>query len=291
MQDPKRRCAAKRRILASPGPRITGQLTEVVSATRNSVPEDVTDRHLLLYNGIVEYILGLESELDDISSKKLNIIIAMVSKGMSDGRSADLSSVEHKGLQYIGQFQKSRISRCTSSITRSLSVCFTLGRKLDWLDEDPDSYHNRPTFFYENDVYNAAEKTNGLFRNHVVMRPILVIKRTPGMKAIFDGIIHGCGIYTVVITMLSGSGSLTGTLPSPWSTVQLIVWSTVNRSYDLKAGVPTILVLLGSIRKTKVILTACHMLVMLAFFENSYIMGSCLFVAALVWTLAQKAFC
>ncbi|KAG1730354.1 hypothetical protein EDB19DRAFT_1386390 [Suillus lakei] len=59
---------------------------------------------------------------------------------------------------------------------------------------------------------------------------------------------------------------------------------------DLKAGVPTILVLLGSIRKTKVILTACHMLVMLAFFENSYIMGSCLFVAALVWTLAQKGF-
>ncbi|KAG1755278.1 uncharacterized protein EDB91DRAFT_1077253 [Suillus paluster] len=35
-------------------------------------------------------------------AKKLNMIIAMVLKGMSDGRSADLSSIKHKGLQYIG---------------------------------------------------------------------------------------------------------------------------------------------------------------------------------------------
>ncbi|KAG2141940.1 hypothetical protein DEU56DRAFT_271565 [Suillus clintonianus] len=131
--------------------------------------------------------------------------------------------------------------------------------------------------------------------------PILVIKRVPGMKAIFSGIIRACGIYTVVLTVLSGSGSLTNTLPSPWSTVQLIVWSTVNRSChaamndvrdfedDLKAGVPTIPVLLGSVRKTKVILTACHALVMLAFIENPYIMGSCLFATALVWALDKHS--
>ncbi|KAG2031358.1 hypothetical protein BDR03DRAFT_972713 [Suillus americanus] len=129
--------------------------------------------------------------------------------------------------------------------------------------------------------------------------PILVIKRIPGMKAIFNGIIRGCGIYIVVLTVLSGSGSLTETLPSPWSTVQLIVWSTVNRSChaimtdvrdfedDMKTGVPTIPVCLGSIRKTKVLLTACHMLVMLAFIENSYITGSCLFATALVWMLGE----
>ncbi|KAG2135784.1 hypothetical protein DEU56DRAFT_948652 [Suillus clintonianus] len=136
--------------------------------------------------------------------------------------------------------------------------------------------------------------------------PTLVIKRIPGMKAIFNGIIRGCGIYTVVLSVLSGSGNLADTLPSPWSTVQLIVWSTVNRSChaimtdvrdfedDLKDGVPTIPVLLGSVRKTKVILTACHMLVMLTFIDNPYIMGSCLFAAALVWILgkhsAKKAF-
>ncbi|KAG1732970.1 hypothetical protein EDB19DRAFT_1732357 [Suillus lakei] len=131
--------------------------------------------------------------------------------------------------------------------------------------------------------------------------PTLVIKRIPGMKAIFNGIIRGCGIYTVVLSVLSGSGNLTDTLPSPWSVIQLIVWSTVNRSChaimtdvrdfddDLKAGVPTIPVLLGSVLKTKVILTACHMLVMLAFMENPYIMGSCLFAAALVWMLGKHS--
>lgn len=131
--------------------------------------------------------------------------------------------------------------------------------------------------------------------------PVLVIKRIPGMKAIFNGIIRGCGIYTVVLSVLSGSGNLTNTLPSPWTVVQLIVWSTVNRSChaimtdvrdfedDMKAGVPTIPVLLGSVLKTKAILTACHMLVMLAFIENLYIMGSCLFAAALVWMLGKNS--
>ncbi|KAG2124167.1 hypothetical protein DEU56DRAFT_38330 [Suillus clintonianus] len=131
--------------------------------------------------------------------------------------------------------------------------------------------------------------------------PTLVIKRIPGMKAIFNGIIRGCGIYTVILSVLSGSGNLAGTLPSPWSTVQLIVWSTVNRTChaimtdvrdfedDLKDGVPTIPVLLGSVRKTKVILTACHMLVVLTFIENPYIMGSCLFAAALVWMLDKHS--
>ncbi|KAG2054292.1 hypothetical protein BDR06DRAFT_955529 [Suillus hirtellus] len=131
--------------------------------------------------------------------------------------------------------------------------------------------------------------------------PVLVIKRIPGMKAIFNGIIRGCGIYAVVFSVLSGSGNMTNTLPSPWSVVQLLVWSTVNRSChaimtdvrdfedDMKAGVPTIPVLVGSILKTKVILTACHMLVMLAFIENTYIMGSCLFATALVWNLGKDS--
>ncbi|KAG1906341.1 uncharacterized protein F5891DRAFT_1005197 [Suillus fuscotomentosus] len=131
--------------------------------------------------------------------------------------------------------------------------------------------------------------------------PVLVIKRIPGMKAIFNGIIRGCGIYAVVFSVLSGSGNLTNTLPSPWSVAQLLIWSTVNRSChaimtdvrdfedDMKAGVPTIPVLLGSILRTKVILTACHMLVMLAFIENTYIMGSCLFAAALVWILGKDS--
>ncbi|KAG0699996.1 hypothetical protein DFH29DRAFT_854073 [Suillus ampliporus] len=129
----------------------------------------------------------------------------------------------------------------------------------------------------------------------------LVIKRIPGMKAIFNGIIRGCGTYAVVLTVLSGSGSLNNALPSPWTGVQLIVWSTVSRTChaimtdvrdfedDLKTGVPTIPVLLGSVVKTKLLMTACHMLVMLAFSENPYIMGSCLYATALVWILGKNS--
>ncbi|KAG0701459.1 hypothetical protein DFH29DRAFT_564828 [Suillus ampliporus] len=131
--------------------------------------------------------------------------------------------------------------------------------------------------------------------------PVLVIKRIPGMKAIFNGLIRGCGLYAIVFSALSGSGSLTDALPSPWTATQVIVWSTVNRTChailtdvrdfedDLKAGVSTIPVLLGSFRKTKVMLTACHILVMLAFIENIYITGSCLYATALVWMLGKDS--
>jgi hypothetical protein len=30
--------------------------------------------------------------------------------------------------------------------------------------------YNWPTFFYEHDIYDPAEKTKGLFRNHIVVR-------------------------------------------------------------------------------------------------------------------------
>ncbi|KAG1724208.1 uncharacterized protein EDB91DRAFT_1087550 [Suillus paluster] len=112
---------------------------------------DVTDRHLLLYNGIINYIPGLESELDDISSKKLNMIIAMVSKGMSDGRSADLSSIKHNCLQYIGLNMYSKANALDPPIPEvedksmrglnhpQLAHLLCPRKKLDWFDEDPDS--------------------------------------------------------------------------------------------------------------------------------------------------------
>ncbi|KAG1730253.1 uncharacterized protein EDB91DRAFT_1059590 [Suillus paluster] len=132
---------------------------------------------------------------------------------------------------------------------------------------------------------------------HQARKSTLVIKRIPGMKAIFNGIIRGCGLYVVVRTVLFGSGSLNHALPSPWTSAQLIAWSTVDRvchavmtdvrdfENDLKTGVPTIPILIGSVVKTKLVLTACHMLVMLVFIENPYIMSSCLWATALVWML------
>ncbi|KAG2068495.1 hypothetical protein BDR04DRAFT_1232737 [Suillus decipiens] len=103
--------------------------------------------------------------------------------------------------------------------------------------------------------------------------PVLVIRCIPGMKVIFHGIIRGCDTYTVVLSMLSRSANLTKTLPSPWSVVQLIVWSTINRSCHaimtgardsedgMKASVPTIPTLISSVLKTKALLAACRMLV------------------------------
>ncbi|KAG1732735.1 hypothetical protein EDB19DRAFT_1831223 [Suillus lakei] len=128
-------------------------------------PEDVTNQHLLLYNGIISYIPGLESELNDILSKKLNIIIAMVSKGMSDGRSADLSSIKHKGLQYIGLNMYSKadaldppIPEIEDKSMHRLNHPHAMAALQS--GEITMTAHNWPTFFYEHDIYDAAEKTN-----------------------------------------------------------------------------------------------------------------------------------
>ncbi|KAG1747948.1 uncharacterized protein EDB91DRAFT_1079626 [Suillus paluster] len=153
---------------------------------------NVTYQHLLLYNGIIDYIPGLKSELNDILSKKLNKIIAMVLKGMSDSRSADLSSVKHKGLQYIGLNMYSKANTLDLPIPEvedksmhglnhpQLARLLCPWKKLDWFDEDPDfamatlqageitmTAYNWPTFFYEHDIYNSAKKTNAkLSKNH-----------------------------------------------------------------------------------------------------------------------------
>ncbi|KAG1747917.1 uncharacterized protein EDB91DRAFT_1245386 [Suillus paluster] len=133
----------------------------------------------------------------------------------------------------------------------------------------------------------------------------LVIKRIPGMKAIFNGIIREY-VCMFAANRCDLSGRFSSAMLSPWTSVQLIVWSTANctchavmtdvRDFedDLKTGVPTIPILIGSIVKTRLVLTACHILVMLAFIDNPYIMSSCLYATALVWMLgihsSKKAF-
>jgi hypothetical protein len=130
---------------------------------------------------------------------------------MSDGRSADLSSIKHKGLQYIGLNMYSKADALDMPIPEieDKSMCvlnhpqlvclLCPQKKLDWFNEDPDSYafltfgfhtdvmmfsamaalqcgkitmtaYNWPMFFYEHDIYDAAEKTNSLFQNHIVVR-------------------------------------------------------------------------------------------------------------------------
>lgn len=127
-----------------------------------------------------------------------------------------------------------------------------------------------------------------------------IIKRVPGMKAIFDGIIRGCGIFFVVNSALQSSWQLTYNAP-PWMIMETVIWSTVNRTChcimtdvrdydeDVKTGVPTIPVLLGSALKTRMVLSVVQAAVMMAFLRNPFIVGSSSFAIALVWILGKDS--
>ncbi|KAG2130548.1 hypothetical protein BD769DRAFT_1355657 [Suillus cothurnatus] len=127
-----------------------------------------------------------------------------------------------------------------------------------------------------------------------------VIKRVPGMKAIFNGIIRGCGIFFVVHSAVQTSWKSDFNV-LPWTIIDIVIWSTVNRIGhailvdvrdfydDEKAGVPTIPVLLGSSFKTRIVLTVSQLAVMMAFLGNPYILGSACFAIALVWILGQDS--
>ncbi|KAG1734687.1 uncharacterized protein EDB91DRAFT_1225543 [Suillus paluster] len=128
----------------------------------------------------------------------------------------------------------------------------------------------------------------------------LVIKRVPGMKAIFNGIIRGCGVFFVVNSALQVS-QVTDRAAPPWMLIETIIWSTVNRTChsvmtdvrdfddDKKAGVPTIPVLLGSPLRTRVVLTIIQAAIMMAFRHNLYILASSYFAIALVWILGKDS--
>jgi hypothetical protein len=127
-----------------------------------------------------------------------------------------------------------------------------------------------------------------------------IIKRVPGMKAIFDGIIRGCGAFLVVHSALQLSCQSSHNAP-PWTIIETIIWSTVNRTChsvmtdvrdydeDKKAGVPTIPVLLESPLKTRIVLTVVQAAVMMTFFRNPFIVGSSCFAIALAWILGKDS--
>lgn len=143
---------------------------------------------------------------------------------------------------------------------------------------------------YDQEVEYDSPKSNGPF----------VIKRVPGMKAIFDGIIRGCGTFFVVYSALQLSWQSAHDTP-PWTIIETIIWSTVNRTChcimtdvrdydeDKKAGVPTIPVLLESPLKTRIVLTVVQAAIIMAFPCNPFIVGSSCFAIALVWILGKDS--
>ncbi|KAG1768555.1 hypothetical protein EDD22DRAFT_872383 [Suillus occidentalis] len=71
---------------------------------------------------------------------------------------------------------------------------------------------------YDQDVEYDSPKSNKPF----------IIKEVPGMKAIFDGTIRGCGMPLVVQSVLQVSWQSAHN-PPPWTIMETIIWSTVNR--------------------------------------------------------------
>lgn len=127
-----------------------------------------------------------------------------------------------------------------------------------------------------------------------------IIKRVPGMKSIFNGIIRGCGIFFVVHSALHESWKSDSNV-LPWKIIEIVIWSTISRTghgilsdvrdfcEDEKDGVPTIPVLLGSPLKTRIVLTVSQAVVMMACLGNPYILGSSCFMIALIWFLGQDS--
>jgi hypothetical protein len=127
-----------------------------------------------------------------------------------------------------------------------------------------------------------------------------IIKRVPGMKAIFDGIIRGYGLFLVVHSTFQLPWQSANNTP-PWTIIETVIWSVVNRTChciltdvrdydeDVKTGVPTIPVLLKSPFKTRMFLTAVQGAVMMAFLNNPFIVGNCCFTIALAWILGKDS--
>jgi len=131
------------------------------------------------------------------------------------------------------------------------------------------------------------------------------IKRIPGMKAIMIGVIRGCGTFAVVNSVLSKtipqSAPVVAASAAMWSPSQIIIWSTINRAChavmadvrdfheDWEKQVPTIPVLLKSVFRTKVLLTAAHVLTMWLYAYNPYIIFASLYAIALVWILNENS--
>ncbi|KAI0717388.1 hypothetical protein C8T65DRAFT_737973 [Cerioporus squamosus] len=126
------------------------------------------------------------------------------------------------------------------------------------------------------------------------------IKRIPGMKAVLIGIIRGCGTFAIVNSILAHSVPTASSGPSIWNPTQIIIWSTINRAChavmadvrdfheDWEKQVPTIPVLLKSVFRTKVLLTAIHLLTTILYSYNPYIVFASLYATVLVWFLNEN---
>ncbi|KAF9804980.1 hypothetical protein IEO21_09248 [Rhodonia placenta] len=154
-----------------------------------------------------------------------------------------------------------------------------------------------PLFYWRQPAVQLSEKAKGETEEP---QSGFAIKRIPGMKPVIVGLICGCGYYAVIRSVVAALYP-NGPVMRSWDPIQLVIWSTINwtcistladvRDFadDRVSGVPMIPVLLESVYKTRVLLTIVHVLMMLAFFNNPYIVLNTLYTIGLVWIMDDKS--
>jgi len=130
----------------------------------------------------------------------------------------------------------------------------------------------------------------------------LSVKRIPGIKGLLIGIIRGGGTFAVVYSVLTPLASASGAVAHSqmWTTKQIVIWSIVNRGChsvmgdvrdypeDREKQIPTLPVLFDSVLKTKILLTVLHVLVLVAYMSNPYIVFASIYAVVLVWVLGTE---
>ncbi|PPR01023.1 hypothetical protein CVT26_015624 [Gymnopilus dilepis] len=203
-------------------------------------------------------------------------------------------------IETVKVFERAKALLTFSSalLLAALSFCPPTTWLITGLFVTPALLWDTTLFHWSNPIVKEKSKKKDQDKKHG-----FVIKRIPGMKAIFIGIIRGCGTFAVVQSILSRSGTMTGAqnFPGRWSIQEIVFWSTINRAChavmadvrdfeeDWKLQVPTIPVLLKSVFRTQVLLTLIHLLTMFTFISNPYIIFASVYSIFLVWMLNEKS--
>ncbi|TFK78539.1 hypothetical protein K466DRAFT_668406 [Polyporus arcularius HHB13444] len=157
-----------------------------------------------------------------------------------------------------------------------------------------------PAFVWDFNLFMMGGRQRGSPKT-TTQKKAFRIKRIPGTKALLIGVIRGCGTFYIVRSVLGELSSSQGHNLDVWNPSQIVIWSTINRAChavmadvrdfheDWVKQVPTIPVLLKSVFRTKVLLTVMHLLTMVLYANNPYIVFSSIYATVLVWYLDESS--
>ncbi|KAG9312294.1 hypothetical protein JVU11DRAFT_7603 [Chiua virens] len=153
------------------------------------------ERQLRFYNGLLKLVPGLKIRIRTIPKSEREKVMQAVKTGMSEIRSADLSSLKHKGLKYVPRKMFNKADALDPPIPEvsdksmrgiyhpQLARLLCPARELKDFDHNPDVGMEKllkgdirlkarkwPAFFYKEGSFDESKKTNGLFKGHIPAR-------------------------------------------------------------------------------------------------------------------------